>query len=79
VTAITARRERAARLQRHNIGKQILNKPKETIMSTQTNTKLSKRPRTSGHELSEHQLESVTGGRIGPGPLALNPQPLPPG
>jgi hypothetical protein len=55
-------------------------------MSTQTNTKLSKRPQTSGHELSELALESVTGGRIGPGPmpigpgfLPLNPQPLPPG
>ena len=49
-------------------------------MSTNTNTKPSnERPQDSRHELSEQALESVTGGRLGPGPMALNPQPLPPG
>lgn len=49
-------------------------------MTTNTNTKLAnERPQPPSHELSEQALESVTGGRLGPGPMPLNPQPLPPG
>jgi hypothetical protein len=56
-------------------------------MSIDTKTHVSiERLRTSGDELSQHQLDRVTGGRIGPGPIPhfgpgpimLNPQPLPP-
>jgi hypothetical protein len=61
--------------------------PKETEMSIDRKTHVSiERLRTSGDELSQHQLDRVTGGRIGPGPIPhfgpgpimLNPQPLPP-
>jgi hypothetical protein len=62
--------------------------PKETAMSIDWKTHVSiERLRTSGDELSQHQLDRVTGGRIGgpgpiadfgPGPIMLNPQPLPP-
>jgi hypothetical protein len=32
-----------------------------------------------GTQLSDDALECVTGGRLGPGPMPLNPQPLPRG
>jgi hypothetical protein len=37
------------------------------------------KPPSSNRELTDQELDLVVGGRIGPGPLALNPQPLPPG
>ena len=47
-------------------------------MNTDKNTDRSKQPRPSSRELSEEELYCVTGGRVGGGPIMLNPQPLPP-
>jgi hypothetical protein len=47
-------------------------------MNTDKKTDRSKQPQPSGHELSEQELYCVTGGRVGGGPIMLNPQPLPP-
>jgi hypothetical protein len=81
VIAITAPRERAARLQRHNIKEQIMSTPQKPtqprpLRSTSTPDlpdEAAKANKPRGTELSDDTLDHVAGGQLPKPPQPLDP------